>query len=119
MEFTLDKLGSGAAQEQFDHVLQQVLANIQDPNTEWKTPRSITMKVTFLPDEDRGQGKVVVSVKPALAPIKPFSNMVYFGKIEGKEAVREADRLFPDEKLKETEGSKKVYPIKHEGGTSE
>ncbi|OPY04779.1 MAG: hypothetical protein A4E61_00560 [Syntrophorhabdus sp. PtaB.Bin184] len=116
MEFTLENLGNGAVQEQFDHVLQQVLANIEDPNTDWKAPRSITLVVKLLPNEDRGQGKMVVTVTPTLAPIKPFSNAVMFGRIEGKPAAREVDRLFPDPKP--GAGDKKPY-ILNKGGTTE
>jgi hypothetical protein len=117
MDFGLDTLGSGAAKEQFDHVVQQVLDNIDDPNTEWKTPRVITMKVTFLPNEDRGQGKVLVSIKPTLAPIKPFSTTVQMGKMGGQMQIKEVDRLFPDPKPEASGGEKKVYKITHEGGS--
>jgi hypothetical protein len=107
MEFTLENLGNGAVQEQFDHVLRQVLENIEDPNTDWKAKRAITVLVEFLPEEERGQGKMVVSVKPTLAPMKPFNNAVMFGRIEGQPAAREVDRLFPDPR---PEG-KRVYTI--------
>lgn len=114
MEFTLENLGNGAVQEQFEHVLQQVLANIEDPNTDWKAKRAVTVLVEFLPEEERGQGKMVVSVKPTLAPIKPFSNAVMFGRIDGKPSAREMDRLFPDPKLTGAI-EKKQYMI-HKGG---
>ena len=109
MELSLTNLGNGAVEEQFNHVLAKVLENIEDPNTDWKDKRAITLLVEFVPDEERGQGKMVVSVKATLAPIKPFRNTVLFGRMDGKPAAREMDRLFPDPKP--DSGGKRVYTL--------
>ena len=57
---TLENLGNGAAVELFDEALEKVLKNIMDPNTDPKAERSITMKVTFKPDENRDMAPVTL-----------------------------------------------------------
>jgi hypothetical protein len=52
---TLDNLGQGAAKEIFDGALKKVIENIKDVNTDWKPQRSISLVVTFKPDEERNE----------------------------------------------------------------
>lgn len=53
-KLSLVNLGGGAAVEMFDEALEKVLENILDPNTEAKTKRVITLKMTISPAENRG-----------------------------------------------------------------
>jgi len=77
---SLDTLNQGAAVERFNMALQEVLNNIQDPNTNPKAPRAVTLKCTFKPDEDRGLANIIVDVVPKLAPIAPFGVRVFMGR---------------------------------------
>lgn len=43
----LEEFAGGALQEKFDSAMEQVLANMLDPNTPWKNKREINIKVSF------------------------------------------------------------------------
>lgn len=78
--FTLTEIGRGAAVERFDLELQKVLDNIQDPNTDPKKARSVVLKFTITPDEDRGVGKYAIDAQAKLAPLKAHPGRVFLGK---------------------------------------
>jgi len=77
---SLDTLNQGAAVERTNLAIQEVLNNIQDPNTNPKAARAVTLKLTFKPDADRGLANVIVDVVPKLAPIAPFGIRVFMGR---------------------------------------
>lgn len=58
----------GAVVEQFDEAIQRLLENIVDPNTKAKAGRTVTLKVTFSPDEERELCGVVANVTTKMAP---------------------------------------------------
>ena len=60
--------------------MQKVLENLQDPNTQWKPKRSITMKISFIQNEDRDDTAVEVSVETKLAPVSPVVTRMAIGK---------------------------------------
>lgn len=62
---SLDALAGGALQQRFGQALAEVLANIDDPNTDGK-PREIAIKVVLEPSKDRSQVGVgfTVTSKP-------------------------------------------------------
>jgi len=98
-KLSLSNLREGAAIEQFDHCLQQVLDNIQDPNTDAEGVREITLKVKFKPDKDRALGEVTVQASSKLAPTKAVLTRVFLGiDYRGKGVAREAQvPLFQNE----------------------
>jgi hypothetical protein len=77
---SLETLGQGAAVERFNLALQEVLDNIQDPNTDAKKARTVMLKATIKPKEDREVGSIQVDVVSKLAPIAPFDVMVFLGR---------------------------------------
>lgn len=82
---SLETLGQGAALERFNLALQDVLDNIQDVNTDPKKARTVTLKATIKPSEDREVGSIQVDVVSKLAPIAPFDVRVFLGRDqEGK-----------------------------------
>jgi hypothetical protein len=84
-QVSLETLGQGAALERFNLALQDVLDNIQDVNTDPKKARTVTLKATIKPSEDREVGSIVVDVVSKLAPIAPFDVRVFLGRdTEGK-----------------------------------
>lgn len=76
----LETFAGGALQEKFDIAMEQVLANMLDPNTPWKNKREITVKVTFEQNEDRDDTTVDVSVVPKLAASKSIGTRMAIGK---------------------------------------
>ena len=101
---SLATLAQGAAVERFDLALQEVLTNIQDPNTDYKVKRTVTLKVTIEADERREIGKTTVACDAKLAPIKAFGVTLFMGADDsGKGVATEVTppkqgELFPPEK---------------------
>ncbi|MDY4579768.1 MAG: hypothetical protein SO471_17850 [Anaerobutyricum hallii] len=76
----LEEFAGGALQEKFDSAMEQVLANMLDPNTPWKNKREINIKVSFEQNEDRCDTTVDVSVVPKLAASKSIGTRMAIGK---------------------------------------
>lgn len=81
---TLVTLADGAALELFQSELDRVLRNIQDPNTDAKPVRKITLEVSFHPDEAREVGEVKVKASARLAGSKGAKTRVFFGRHKGQ-----------------------------------
>lgn len=95
---TLDTLADGAARELFGAALERVLANIDDPNTEPEATRTITLKVEFVPTEDRRTTQVQGSCEERLPGVKGVITTIYLGRKQGVLTAVEApkqDELFP------------------------
>jgi hypothetical protein len=109
---TLDTVAKGGAPELFEHALEEVLANIQDQNTDAKAKRSITMTFTFAPMEDREMVATALQVKTKLAPVAAVVSRIYVSPFDGVlEATTEDPRqldAFQDQG---------VIPMKKEGTT--
>jgi hypothetical protein len=88
---TLDTIGQGALVELFDAELARVLENIQDPNTDAKTKRTISVKVTFAPNENRDVTDVNLTCGSKLAGIKTVSTRLFVGKVKGQLVAVEHD----------------------------
>lgn len=83
-DVTLDNVGGGAAPQLFERHLPEILANIQDLNTDAKKARKITLEVVFNPTPDREAATVVVRSKVSLAPTNPAAGMVHMGRRNGR-----------------------------------
>lgn len=93
---TLATLGGGAAMEKFDYAMREVAHNVMDLNTDPEQKREINIKVTFLPNLERGMGGVKIDVTTRLAAAKPASAMVYFARSpEGEAIATEFNRTQP------------------------
>lgn len=77
---SLSNLGDGGALELFDVALQEVLANIQDPNTLADATRSVTLTVTFKPDKSRDIGLCKYKVVPKLASVAEQETRVFLAQ---------------------------------------
>lgn len=76
-ELCLETLREGAAVERFNDAIKVVFENMTDFNTDAKVRRSITLKVEFVPNEDRTRFKQVITCVPKLAPAKPVEGYGY------------------------------------------
>lgn len=81
---TLVSIGQGALVQLFDIELERVLKNIADPNTDAKSTRVITLKVTIKPNEERSIGDVHLSATSKVASSKPTTTIVYMGRSKGQ-----------------------------------
>lgn len=68
-DLSIETLCGGAVQERINRALRKVSDNILDPNTEAKKKRSISLTLTFIPNEtDREDCSVEANVSIKLAP---------------------------------------------------
>lgn len=88
---TLDTIGGGALVELFENELGRVLENIQDPNTDAKARRTITVKVAFAPNENRDVTDVNLTCSSKLAGIKTVVTRLFVGKVKGQLVAIEND----------------------------
>lgn len=84
--FNLDKLAEGALTEKVNMGINEVLANIQDPNTDWKKKRKLTIELTFSAREDRELTAVDILTKTKLEPAKPIATTFIMGT-DGKGGI--------------------------------
>lgn len=75
----LDSLAEGAVREKFNNALKEVTKNILDPNTKATAKRTITLKLTFEPGEDREIADVTVDYSTKLAPVKGVATRFVIG----------------------------------------
>lgn len=64
----LEAFANGAFTEQVNREMESVTRNIQDPNTDAKKTRKITVTVTIRPNEKRNFSTISVEAKSVLAP---------------------------------------------------
>lgn len=76
----LQELVGGALQEKFQRALENVLENLQNPNTPYKNKRGITIKMTFEQNESRDDVKVGIDVQEKLAPQTPLETSFAVGR---------------------------------------
>lgn len=87
---TLASLGEGVAGELFAEAWQAVLDNIEDPNTDSKTRRRVTLTFDVAPDDDRRTCKVSVGCSRKLAGIRPAHTTIFMGNRNGHAVAGEA-----------------------------
>ncbi|KAA1180668.1 hypothetical protein BSK59_08400 [Paenibacillus odorifer] len=72
-------LANGAVGERINLELQKVAENVQDPNTDWKKARKVTITITLKPDEEREIALVSADIKTTLAPAHGIATKLIFG----------------------------------------
>lgn len=82
----LETLADGALAEKVNVALKEVLTNIADPNTEWKTKRKLTVDITFVAQEDRELALLDIQTKTKLAPKKSVGTKIIIGT-DGKGGI--------------------------------
>ena len=113
-EITLGTMCDGAAAELFQRSLARVLKNIDDPSTEAKAPRSITMKFKFMPDKDRRSARMVVACGEALAGVAASEHSVLIGQHEGRLVAAEA--LRQEDMFDQPHGKPQAVAVNDDGG---
>lgn len=76
----LQDFAGGALQENFTKAFNEVIKNMQDPNTPYKNKRAITIKLGFTQNEIRDDSKCEISVETKLAPVAPIATAFAIGK---------------------------------------
>lgn len=87
---SLENICDGAAIERFDIVLQDILNNILDVNTEADTVREIKLTVKIKPSPDREILSIAFQVVPKPAPLSPlFTNAFIDKDVKGNAEAHE------------------------------
>lgn len=93
VEVNIGNMGEGALEELFQHAVQKVTENIADLNTQPDAKRSINIKITFKPTEDRKTAETVVSCETKLAGVRAVKSSIFFATQNGaKRAFTEDPR---------------------------
>ena len=83
-------LAGGGVEEKLQYALSEVAANIADPNTDAKNARSITMKISIKPNEQRSIANMSIDVSTALAaPVGISTTLMIDRDKEGKIVAQE------------------------------
>ncbi len=83
-------LAGGGVEEKLQYALSEVAANIADPNTDAKKARSITMKITLKPNEQRSIANMSIDVSTTLAaPVGISTTLMIDRDKEGKVVASE------------------------------
>lgn len=76
----LQELIGGALQEKFEKSFEKVVENLQNPETSFKAPRDITIKMKFTQNESRDDVKCSITVAEKLAPQQSMLTSFAIGK---------------------------------------
>ena len=68
---SLIDMANGAIKERLDYEMGRVINNISDPNTKATAKRTITVKITLEPDEERQHVEVSATASSTLAALHP------------------------------------------------
>jgi len=99
-EVSIETLQGGAILERINHEMQKVYRNISDINTDPKASRELTLKIKFVPTEDRHSAGISVSCSSKLVSGETLKARIYFEEgsaFEPKEPV--AGSIFDEEEL--------------------
>lgn len=121
----LETLADGALAEKVNVALKEVLENIQDPNTDWKIKRGLTINIKFEAQEDRELALLDISTTTKLAPKKSVGTKIIIGtdgkggviasefkkQIPGQSAMRETE----DSEMTTTAEDKEEMPVDLKG----
>lgn len=106
INLNLNKLASGGVQENFDMEIEKLLENVQDPNTDAKTPRKLVMTLTLVPDEARELIQLDSQIKLTMAPTKSVTTNLIAGlNINGEVEAQELKSGMPGQMYMDDEGS--------------
>jgi hypothetical protein len=97
IDLPLSNLANGAVQEKLDYELKKVFDNIHDPNTNAEDKRTVTLKLEFVPDENRQTVKLNSNISIKLANVKDTALTVLTDKnlADGKVEARELKSNVP------------------------
>lgn len=76
----LKEMVGGALQDKFQHSFERVMENLQDRNTPFKDKREITIKMTFVQNEQRDNVVASVKVTEKLASQGELTTQFAMGK---------------------------------------
>lgn len=96
---SLIDMANGAIKERLDYemgrVMGRVIQNISDPNTKATAKRTITVKITLEPDEERQHVEVSATASSTLAALHPVKTALAVGQEGGHTVAVELTPQIP------------------------
>ncbi|KZL88761.1 replication terminator protein [Clostridium magnum] len=97
----LETLAGGGFAERVNQAIKEVMENISDPNTPWKTKRKVTIDMVFESKEDRDITNIDIVTKVKLAPKESIHTKILIdrnldGEIIGAEFKKAVTRTTGD-----------------------
>jgi len=93
----LETLQNGAVLEAFEVELQNVLDNIQDPNTKPDGVRELSVKLKFKPSKDRNYTSLTYAVASKLQPSEPGEVPIFVDRDRKSKKAMAVELVSPDE----------------------
>jgi hypothetical protein len=81
---TLENIAQGAAHEIFAHLVEQVVKNISDPNTNAEAERRFRLEFVFKPFADRSGAQVQIRSESKLQSVQTVMTTMFIGREKGK-----------------------------------
>lgn len=75
----LESFADGALSEKMNIAYKEVLQNIQDPNTDYKKKRKISLELVFTSGEDRELTEVTIGASTKLVQPKAIATKIIIG----------------------------------------
>lgn len=92
---SLIDMANGAIKERLDYEMGRVIQNISDPNTKATAKRTITVKITLEPDEERQHVEVSATASSTLAALHPVKTALAVGQEGGHTVAVELTPQIP------------------------
>lgn len=92
---SLIDMANGAIKERLDYEMGRVINNISDPNTKATAKRTITVKITLEPDEERQHVEVSATASSTLAALHPVKTALAVGQESGHTVAVELTPQIP------------------------
>lgn len=110
IQLPISQMANGAIQEKLDGEFKKVFDNIHDPNTRAEDKRTVTIKLEFVPDENRQTVKVIGNISVKLANVRDVSTTVLTGKdlASGKIEAKELKSNIPGQTYFDTDDIQKT-----------
>lgn len=86
-KLSFSTLAGGGVEEKLQFAIDEIAANIADPNTDPKKARKITMTLVMKPNEQRSIASLEVDVKTSLVAPRGISTTIMIDRDEKGKAV--------------------------------
>lgn len=123
--FNLEEFAGGKLSAQINKALEKVTENIQDPNTEAKKVRKISVSIALHPSENRNYVTTSVETKTTLAPeigamtALSMGKDIKTGKVEAVEILNQLPGQMSIQDIIDEEESKEEPPKAFDPETGE
>jgi hypothetical protein len=99
-EVNVLEMARGAILEQIDREAERIMANILDPNTDYKATRKLTITLSFKPNQNREIVKCEAQAKSSIAPIMPIeTSIIVEADKDGRPRAAELMRQDPNQEV--------------------